>query len=150
MSPLAKMLPWLEELIEESSRTDPHLPPMRPGEVMIGEVSENLRPLLGAIHHLRRKMQDRTAQYEKTSADLEEFVDFHKEMDTLQQEHDAVSKMFWTSLRMALDIHGGHIAIREDWTVASVSADKDSTTIVVVDGNIGDILGELVRAAQES
>ena len=150
MSPLAKTLPWLEELIEESSRTDAHLSPMRPREVMIGEVPENLRPLLGAMHHLGREMRDRTAQYEKTSTSLEEFVDFHKKMDILQQKYDAVSKMFWVSLRMALGIHGGHIAIREDWTVASASADNESTTIVVVDGNIGSILGELVRAAEEN
>ncbi len=150
MSLVTNALPWLEELLGESARMDPRLSPIKPGEAMIGDVPENLRPLLGAMHHLRREMRERTAKYEKTSVTLEKFVDFHKKMDTLQQKHDAVSKMFWASLRMTLGIHGGHIAIREDWTVASVSADDESKNIIVVDGNIGSILGELVRVAGES
>ena len=146
MSLLTDALPWLDELLEESAGVDARLSPVKPGETMVGEdVPENLRPLLKAIHHLREKMRNNMARYENRPINMEEFIRFHKEMDELQQQQDAVARVFWFSLRMALGIHGGSIGVREDWTVVF---DGQSKTIVVVDSDIGGMLGELVRAAE--
>jgi hypothetical protein len=148
MSLLTKALPWLEEILEDAQTTTPCFSPIKPGEVMVGDVPENIRPLLKAMHHLRKKMRDGMARYENRPINMEEFIYFHKEMDKLQQQHDAVAGIFWVSLRTALNINGGHIVIREDWTVVSRNIDGQSKTIVVVDGDVGSMLGELVRAAE--
>ncbi|MFA6495084.1 MAG: hypothetical protein WC246_01185 [Candidatus Paceibacterota bacterium] len=147
MSLLTDALPWLEELLEESAGANTRLSPVKPGETIVGDVPQNLRPLLKAIHHLREKMRDGMTQYENRPINMEEFVRFHKEMDGLQQQHDTVTGTFWFSLRMALGIHGRHIIIREDWTVVSRDTNDRSKTIVV-DGDIGGMLGELVRATE--
>ncbi len=52
-------VPWLEKLLKESTRVNVRLSPIKPGEVMVREIPENLRPLFNAMRHLRQNMRAR-------------------------------------------------------------------------------------------
>ena len=141
--------PWLEKLLEESAETDPCLSPIRQGETMLGEVPDHIRPLLRGARHLREKMRNACEIYQNRLLTMERVDSLHKELSILQRQHDAVMSLFYASVRTALEIYEGGLSLREDWTIVCTTANEsDSRNILIVEGEAGNLIGELVRAEE--
>jgi len=115
---------WIADLLESADikAAAKDLSKKNDGEETIGTIeNENTQALWAAYHKLgeqgRLKIEKYKIDSEKPEHTRGESEEFSREMSLLKSKLDALSELFWASVRVELDIPEGNIGVRRNWEI---------------------------------
>jgi len=135
---MLQMPKWLQDLepeIEDQDRATVETE-MGEGEVVLGELPEDLRALFFIRRVMYRKMKELHAEHKEfcTGEGGPACEAFETQTMRLRDQHDLVERLFWRSVREQFEGVTATLGLRSDWQVVTCPDDDDEPSILDIFG----------------